>query len=572
MSELIVRVEAVNFTATILDTNDLSTMRGGGLAALYLGDVVGAALAKVVPSSTPLHSGASQCAFRITIADGEDVAKQRIEAEIRAALNAADGKDGKPPYAYTMHVVSVAPVKPPGGRSEEEAALAIAEARGHARQFRQWTELPIAFSEDAEDADPLDGVRPATVPTYFPKGKVLDPDDEGVGADRTRASPSVHARLRFGRKARQDFYRQELKSQLPQSLAGRPPELSFAQSFQDIVKAPPQEAGLSVQSKIAVVYADGNGFGKARTAVGTIEFGKQLAPLRKSLLQAVVTWLADGAASPKWEDVFAIDGEVRGRQTKGLRFETILWGGDEVAFVMPAWLATTFVEGFFRHTADWSIRAGANNFPLTHAVGVAIGHHKVPIRQLRAIAKTAADTAKEAGLRDGNTATFEVFESLHPPDTDLERWRRTVFGAVSDDAALARRQALPGDGGHFTDVLTRLETIVWGDLDRKTGRWRKAPFPRSQLYAALRALREAGVGVGEATADQIVAEAIDRYSDRAGADRGLSLDDLRLPAVANGRGAAMDAALVATLWDYANPFGGDFPHFAAVTAPSGAPA
>lgn len=591
MPELIVRVEAVNFAATILDTNDLSTIRGGGLAALGLAKPVEEALRGAEFAPKCVYAGASQCAFRLATEHDEATATAIIEDAVRDHMRAARGADRTAPHAFMMQVVSVAPIeKSASGEDDIEKALGLAEARGHAQQFRQWTELPIAFSNAAEDADPLDGVRPATVPTYFPKGKLLDPDEgDNRPFDRVPAAPAVKARIDFGRLARQGFYADILKDRLPTALAGKPPELVFANNFQDIVANPPEErwlrsgdlrrgVGPSVQSKIAVVYADGNKFGQARKTVGsTAAFSDRLGDLRAGLLEAAVTWLADGAANPKWGAVFAVKGKVRGRPAKGLRFETILYGGDEVAFVMPAWLATTFVEGFFRRTAGWTIHdASGQSIRLTHAVGVAIGHVKVPIRQLRAIAKEAADAAKDA-LKDQergnvNSATFEIFESLHPPDTEFLRWRQSVYGGRADGDRLARALALPGDD--FPAVLQALDRIKHGEIDARSGGYRREPFPRSQLYAALRKLREDGIGVGEDTANRTIDETIGLYTARAGGDRGLSPADLRLPAIAGdgGRGVAMDLALIATLWDYANPFGNDFPRFAAATATSGAPA
>jgi hypothetical protein len=463
-----------------------------------------------------------------------------------------------------MRVIDVAPLVAPASGEDAidaaEKALAVAEARGHAHQLRQWTVLPVELNKAAVRADDHDRVRPATVPTYFAKGKVLNPGDDDYNDrrnyDLTNASPPVSARLMFGRHARQKFYEGECGKKLHPALRGDKPELSFAQSFQHIVADPSDKVELSVESKIAVVYADGNKFGEAREDAGVANFSTQLDLLRKNLLKAVTDWLAQGALNKDWQDIFAVTENRNGRELKGLRFETILYGGDELAFVMPAWLATAFVEGFFRHTAGWEIETKGAPVPLSHAVGVAIAHYKVPIRQLRSIAKKAADAAKDAGLRETNSATFEIFESLHPPDEDLARWRYSVFGGGQEkhtddfDKNLALRLALPGDGDAFSKVLDKLELIVWGSEKKNI-----PAFPRSQLYAVLRELRNERLGVADADkADKLVTEKIETYAGRAGGDRGLGLSDLTLPALIRPRGAAMDVALIATLWDYANPF------------------
>ena len=564
MAAWIVRVEAVNFAATVLDTNDLSTIRGGGLACLRVAEPVRHALAALSPTAPDLiFSGASQCAFRIET----DRSRTAIEDAVRAGMRVAEGA----PHAFMMHVVDAEQLAAPGGSAEIEQALVCLEARNRTRQFRQWTQVPIVFSAAAQDADRMDGVSPATERAYFPKGRQLLPEDDD--GDRPEAdfelrsvSPSVKARRDFGRKARERFYGQELGGALPGELRGADASMCFAQSLQDIVAEPPAGPGLSVQNKIAVVYADGNGFGAARRHVGTQAFSRQLWLLRRELLAHIVTWLVDGARGELGE-AFAVERLRERRPVRALRFETILWGGDEMAFVLPAWLATAFVERLLAWTAGWQVRDPEDPkkapYDLTHAVAVAIGHVKTPIRQLRAIAKEAADAvkdaAKEAGWKETSSATFEIFESLHPPDAAgdgaLDRWRKSVLGARADGGDLARKLVLPGDA--FADVLARMRRIV--DGDRKASPPRPG-FPRSQLYAVLRELRAAGEGLGEPGADARVEAILDKYLRRAGMDRGATRGDLDLPEMPGvPRGIAMSLALIATLWDYADPFGQPLP-------------
>ena len=282
MAEWIVRVEAVNFAATIFDTNDLSTIRGGGLACLDVAQAAEAALANV--STTPpqlLVSGASQCAFRIRAGIDDALTASEVRKVVEGHMRAADGALRTVPHAYMMHVVDIAPLAEPVTDAEIERALATAEARNRTRQFRQWTQAPIAFSDNAKDADKVDRVRPATVRAHFPKGKVLIAEDDNIGKDKTSSdlvpvSPSVKARRDYGQAARQEFYRSVLKGQLNRKLATAAPGLRFSQSLQDIVADPPDEVGLSVRNKIAVVYADGNRFGKVRDKVGTIAFSEDI--------------------------------------------------------------------------------------------------------------------------------------------------------------------------------------------------------------------------------------------------------------------------------------------------------
>lgn len=155
MARLLCRVEGVNFGATVFDTNDLSTIRGASLALLALPETVSAAL----PSDAMLlYAGASQCAHIVDTALSADA----LAATVTKALAAADG-----PLAHLTTVVDVVAIK--GG--DEMDALNRAEARNHARQFRQWTLDPLPFTADAKDVGALEGARPGTVSSILPKGK-----------------------------------------------------------------------------------------------------------------------------------------------------------------------------------------------------------------------------------------------------------------------------------------------------------------------------------------------------------------------------------------------------------------
>ena len=117
MSSWVVRVEAVNFGATILDTNDLSTIRGGGLAALFIGDPVGGALASVSKSPPePIFSGASQAAFRIESDAPEAAVGADVERAVRERMRTADGRNGEAPHAFIMYVIDTVRLAGPADR------------------------------------------------------------------------------------------------------------------------------------------------------------------------------------------------------------------------------------------------------------------------------------------------------------------------------------------------------------------------------------------------------------------------------------------------------------------------
>ena len=516
MGRCLLRAEGVNFGATMFDTNDISTIRGASLALAGLNRTIRDALARAGARNVEERfSGASQCLFGFEAPGGD---AEAVATAVRAALLNADPKE---PWRHLAVMVDALPAE------DERAGERRLEARNKAQQLRRFSVPALPFSTQPRRPDPFEGIQPGTVPTRLPRGKVLGGAPGGEGAAAADLAPSVAARRRYGRTARQSFYRDELGEAAA--------SVRVTESIQDIVHRPPEGLPLSVASKIAVVYADGNRFGAVRDAIGSPAFSTAIVPLRRALLGRIVAWLGSAPGDPAltvWDEA----------DKPALRFETLLYGGDEFMVVLPAWLAASFVEGFFAHTAEWS--AGGQR--LTHAVGVAIAGAKTPIRQLRTIAKSAADIAKEARLRAADSVTFEVFESVAPPDTPLANLRTAQYGR-HEEGALARRIALPG---HAFAEARRLIARLKGE-DGSEG------FPRSQIYAALRAVRAqpGGAGFFSEKSDEAVEAALERYAARAGADRSVGIGELRLPGF-EPRGRALDLALIAGLWDYADPLAG----------------
>jgi len=531
MARYALRAEGVNFDATLLDTNDLSTVRGASLALLRLDEVVQNVLGAGA-GARKLFSGASQCAFVFEADDA--AAAERLRAAVVEVLRA--GGSGLP-TAHLCVMVDVAPLSGEG-TAAELAALAVAEARNRTRQFRSWTLDPLPPERAAIRADALDGVRPASATIRRPAGT------DGVSED-IPVSRAVKAKRDFGRQARQKFYSSPagLGPDTARQILGAGEDLRFTDSIEDIVAGAPKGLPVSVRSKVALVYADGNGFGAKVKQVGPARFGAELATLRRDLLAAVLSWYADGAKGPNWQH-FAADGAGEGLR---LRFETLLWGGDEFAFAMPAWLVVPFLEGLFAMTAGWTVRGeDGRPLPLTHAVGVAIANRKTPIRQLHTIAKAAADLSKGSGIKGEDSVAFEIYESLSPPDLGdgLSPLRARAFGA---DAGLDAGLALPGSG--FGALARSLSSLSAGE-----------GFPRSQLYGALRAARDAAAASGSKeqglfspAAAQAAEAHLEAYQRRPGGLKAVERLRSSLPPVCadTRRPLPIALALIAQLWDYA---------------------
>jgi len=559
MRSWVIRIEGVNFDVTIGDTNDLSTFRGGSLALLGFAHAAEEALRSLCTKVELVFSGASLCAFRAESSEPKFATAVRTavrEAFGRYGFDAAEWRKQKEPLQFLTVVVDAAETRVADAADPAiDADIRAAEAFNHARQFRQWTIAPLPNvdvpAQAKKEADRYDGVRPAVVRLRAPRERVLHATSEDMVDDRSdqyHASISVAARCHYGRLARQRFYVDELgKSDDFGDLIPFLEQVSFTNSIADIVADPPDGLPLSLGSKIAVVYADGNGFGSLRAKAGIRNFSEQIGMLRTGLLTSTLCWYRSGLTHDDASfNAFAIRSNPSGaeRGKVGLRFETLMWGGDELLFVMPSWLAAPFVQGFLDKTKAWPAICGTQ---VTHALGVVVAHHKTPIRQLRNIAKVAADLSKNAapGMRSTDSVTFEIYESLAPPDTDVgfsaERLR--LYGENTEHggqqhSVLARFLALPGS--RFAACAQRMH-------------WWRDEFPRSQIYGALRMARATG-SLWTAAAEETAEAWFKEYARRDPASV-ARIEEHRLPSIAGEpkRPLPLELAMIATLWDYFTP-------------------
>lgn len=487
MGSFLLRVEGVNFDATVYETDDISTIRGASLALLRLGDHVLDALTALPGVQNPelVFNGASQAVLTGETSLSADALRQQVADRLA-------GVDS-PPFSALTTVVDVVEVD---GKDMAEATRQ-AEARNASRQFRQWTIEPQPFFKEAQHADSRDRVRPvrAEKKTNDQLAKTND-QKEKINDQRKK-------KKEFGREARQTFYKQELQELLPSGTG-----VTFTDDLQDMIANAPPDVPETVRSKIAVFYADGNDFGKHRKGDLTA-FSEDLKQKRRALLAKIIQWYDTNRA----DAAFTNNGDFR--------LETLLWGGDEMLFVLPAWLAWKFVQQVADEIKGWSFQGK----PLTHAMGLVIANVKTPIRQLRAIAQWSADSAKDADLRDRNTVTIEVFESLSPPERieDFHAMREQRYGK-DEQMPLPRWLALPVDA-----------------LAAET-----AGLPRSQLYKTLR--KTGGRLLGE-DATKAVTASFKEYQQRTG----YSLPATLLPAVDDSRPLPLTLAMLADLWDYLPP-------------------
>jgi hypothetical protein len=426
MPQFLLRVEGVNLVNVIDDTDDLSTRRGGGLMILNAASQLNETLdPKYRSRLQAIATGASIGLFSFEAADEADAEDMRaavVNHYRNQTLEYPIGSDGTGhlPLKWGTFVVDVVPVAESAARAEQTAV-----AKNRWRQMREPSLALAEVWEKAAKACEFDFARPAT--TYAPKG----------GRPRP-ASASVAERNKYGRHARQKFYRHELGEEIPWEFVDDLGTLAKLSGLgKDLAKdvAPP-----STRDKIAIFYVDGNRFGE----IGRGMWGKS-EPLKafrewSEAIRAHHRMLLRGLLERASQD-------LSWQNHRAIRLETLLWGGDEILWVVPAWKGWQLVEWFFGQPHQ--VTAVGEKRALTYGAGLVFCHHNAPIKNVIDLAHRLGDTAKDAAKKAGESSShrvaYEVLESFDDVTGKLDDHRRSwlpkvvpVEKLVLDPAALCR--------------------------------------------------------------------------------------------------------------------------------------
>lgn len=544
MKPWLLRYEASDFENSLFDSSQLSAIRGASLTFLYSSQLVERmVVAQAGSAARTIYAGASQGAFCFTANEND---ARRLKAEVEAALSKPDAETGC--HQHMAYVVALT-------EGHDHDALIRAEALCNAAAAQAAHPAFPSFSKEQTRPGNRRDPRPALL------GKTV--------------SSAIEDRSTFGRKQRQGFYRRFLGA----TASG--PAFDFSDEFEEITqgadtlsRAAPENNGatkplpLSLHNKMAVFFADGNAFGKHRDKAitravdlsGLTALSADLVRRQQALLQAITAWLERHYQPGKENAWFAFD---RRDKVARARFETLMWGGDEMLFVLPSWLAFDFAELFFSTVKDWTVDGN----PLTFSAGMVICDRKTPISQAKALATDLSDAAKRVAKQAGpfglNTLQIEVFEALALPDGDLEGYREKLLfhgRPAASKADYAERMAqtnlqltLKGeDAVRIASRITELQTRL----------------PRSQLQKLLDIGSREGVAhkrsateikeTGERAQREehaLLVETFDSYLRRAGSESGLKLSDLNVLTPLDDKPAslAINIATIARLWDYVAP-------------------
>ena len=259
MNKYYLRFEGVNMDGFVYDTNDLNTIRGGGLLLLE------AAERKV---GEILQDFDKCCSFE-TISKGASWGLFEFEAEDDAGAISVQERvrDYFSTHIVFRHATFVVDVLNAPKRDTE--FISVRDKLTVLNRWQQMKSPSIAVPQPGEDICCFDKVRPASRP-------------ERIAGTQAPVSASVSVRQDFGKKQKKsEFY-----SQLT-GLQG----LSFTRDLTELSED--EDKGL-LNKKIAVIYIDGNGFGSVqrelcRTKIDQKKFDKMLREGQSRILKKLIS-------------------------------------------------------------------------------------------------------------------------------------------------------------------------------------------------------------------------------------------------------------------------------------------
>ncbi len=461
--QFLCHIEVFNLDGLYQDCQDLSTIRGGGLAALK----VGAEVAKALKVDNIVAS-ASQGLFVLEAAS-QDAAEELVR----------DGLKKLDTWRVLQHGTVLVAATP-----YDEARFA--EQRQELRARLRWRQMQAP-----------------TVRYPAPEMGVCDVDLVRPGRERA-GEPGrikVQSELTFERRKR-GRGRREL---LAQVLGWDPVEVGVPQDFEDLASAPLGAYG-NLRDKLAVLSFDGNDFGAQTGQMSP----QKLQDFSRRIQLQHTTYLRALADSDEFRK--------HGRYKEKIQLELLVYGGDEITLVVPAWLGWHALSELYRTLGE----TGANE---TYSAGLVFCHAKTPIHSVRRLVGDLVDVAKDARFYDGtggkgNRATYQVLESFD------------ALGRGVEDHLKERFRMSGGQG-------VALDARQIDMLNRNMGQWRMA-ISRKRLHALADPDRTA-------TVSNPVAEVPGLLETKSKTSKKEELEKF-----AQSVGAAAFVHLL-ELWDYAQP-------------------
>lgn len=451
------QVEATGFASTVVDTDDLSTIRGASWALLEFPNHLHSLLEcrKDIKATTVACGGSGGIWLITTSLDAGELSRH---VENCLALKGTktpfnDFVKAQPKLAAIVPYLSFSfGLVAAGVAADLSSALPLLQRAKALNQYRS-LDLDIPPRTGSNDDGILgmypcskDRTRPAAAWTW------RSAPDGGKPLQDVPVSLSVEARRNFGMTGRRAEFYQAHADLPPGFLAG------FSDSFEEIATSgtgKPLPNG--IEGRMAIVSLDGNGFGSLKREfsskageAGIASYAVQIEKTRKHLLGTLITKLAEHEQfllrNPQKQFLLRDSGDKKPVQRKlpVLRFETLLWGADEGLFVLPAWGLPQFLDVL--HGALGSghscvtLPDGAAPRRLTYGLGILMCHYKTPIRMARKLADDLRDEAKREWARqvkehgkDENLFSLMVLDGMEVPTLSVSADRHLRYAVPVDE-------------------------------------------------------------------------------------------------------------------------------------------
>ena len=384
MDNYYLRIEAVNLDNFVYDTNDISTIRSGSFLLL---DTVNKleSVHDLNGLLEKIFTGASAGLFRIIGNDPDNVKKR-----VKDYLN----KKTKGHATFVVDTIE--------GNELNSKTIQKLLAKN---RWSQWQQLTTPWGKGWKGSKTpcfLDGIRPGL-------------EDEVVaGKGVKKVSSSVKFRRDSGKQLRNDIYASILSGQGAVSY-------KFTNDLEMLSEDTNQD---TLNKKIAFIYIDGNKFGRISDEKCTNkkklqEFDKSVQKdFREAVLRKLLSHMSENDASQTADEK--------------LRLETLLWGGDEVEWVVPAWKGWEVLRIFY----EFNPPPTYNEIPLTHASGIVFCHHNAPILQIRKLAHRLANLAKSnltsipKSHEHGDVFHYLILESFDMLEGNLDTFLKNYYKPV----------------------------------------------------------------------------------------------------------------------------------------------
>lgn len=417
MPKYYLRVDAVNIGNFVYDTHDISTIRGGSYLLL---DGIESLSGEFAEKLNPVTTAASQGLYWFE----SDEDGQELHREILAYLRRKTGGGA------TFLVATQEDLPEDFGR-----VLELLEAKIHRQQWRMPT---IAIPQPASTSTEchLDGWRP---------GVVDYPYDQDA-----RISAATDFRRKEGARFKRHFFSEILGGSGYEGIL----------STKDLGKLAEDDSKGILNGKIAFIHVDGNNFGRIRRE--QCKSDQHRKRFDQSFQQA---FRKDGFLKSLIE-MAKSDADFQTRdddENLALRLEVLLWGGDEMTLVVPAWQGWRVLRLFYETARDLQFEG----LPLSQRAAVIFCHHNAPILLIRQLAEELLGVTKEDILK--RLADSSRFKGLDP---DAQEQMETQLG----DHGL-------GDALHYL-VLESFD-LLRGDLRQFLCEYyRGGTYANLMIYAA----------------------------------------------------------------------------------------